>query len=82
MNTIPEWKLVLGKAWSIRFALLSGFFGGLETFLPMFSDVVPRGTFAVLCMFTSIGAVVSRLIMQQELREPDGKFHTTPDSDA
>ena len=68
MNLVPEWKATIQKAWSIRFALLSGLFGGIEAFLPLFSDAVPRGIFAGLCMVTSMGTVISRVVMQKELR--------------
>lgn len=73
MKAIPEWKVTLRKAWSIRFALLSGVFGGVEAFLPLFSDAIPRGLFAGLCVATSLGAVISRVVMQKEIRDAANK---------
>lgn len=69
MKLIPEYKRVLKRAWSIRWATLSGVFGGAEAFLPLFSDAIPRGLFAILAVLTSLGTVLSRLIMQKELRD-------------
>ncbi len=69
MTLAPDWRALLKKAWSIRLALLSGVFGGVEAFLPLFSDSVPRGVFAGLCMLASLGAVISRVILQKGLRD-------------
>ena len=69
MKLIDNAGDVLRKAWSIRFALLSGLFGGIDAFLPLFTDAVPRGIFAGLCMLTSMGTVISRVVMQKELRD-------------
>lgn len=75
MQLIPEWKATLRYAWSIRFAALTGVFGGVEAFLPLFSDSFPRGVFAALCVVTSLVGALSRFVMQKKLREPDGIFH-------
>ena len=69
MTLIDNAGGVLRKAWSIRFALLSGLFGGIEAFLPLFSDAVPRGIFAGLCVLASLGTVISRVVMQEELHD-------------
>lgn len=65
---IPEWKRVLKHAWSVRLALLAGFFSGVEGVLPLFTDKFPRGIFALLSMFFGMGSAVARLILQKKMR--------------
>lgn len=67
MTLIDNASQVLRKAWSIRFALLSGLFAGMDAFLPLFTDAVPRGIFAGLCVLSSIAVVVSRIVAQEEI---------------
>jgi hypothetical protein len=69
MKLIPDYKRVLKQAWSIRWAMCSGLFGGVEAFLPLFSDALPRGLFALLAVLTSIGAIISRLALQKEMHD-------------
>jgi hypothetical protein len=76
LKLIPEWKTTLRYAWSIRFAALTGLLGGIEAFLPLFSDSFPRGIFALLCVVTSLVGALSRFVMQKKMREPDGLYHT------
>lgn len=68
---VEDVRKVLTKAWSIRFALLSGALGGVEAFLPMFSDAFPRGVFAGLSVLSSMATVISRVVAQKELRDPN-----------
>ena len=68
---IPEWQLVLKKAWSIRLAILAGLFSAFEIVLPLFSDFLPRGLMAMLSGFAAMGAVVSRFVVQKELSHGD-----------
>lgn len=65
---IPEWKRVLRHAWSVRLALLAGFFSGVEGVLPLFTDKFPRGLFALLSMFFGMASAVARLILQKKMR--------------
>jgi len=69
MKLIPDYKRVLKRAWSIRWAVFSGMFGGVEAFLPLFSDAIPRGLFALLAVITSLATVISRLVVQKELHD-------------
>jgi hypothetical protein len=73
MQLQDDWKLVLRKAWSIRFILLAGFFSGLEALVQVVTlfvteiHGVPRGLFAILAFVASNGAFVTRLIAQRNL---------------
>jgi hypothetical protein len=69
MRLLPDYKRVLKQAWSIRWALCSGLFGGVEAFLPLFSDAIPRGLFAMAAVLTSLATVLSRLVVQKEMHD-------------
>jgi len=66
MRFLPDWQLILRKAWSIRLMLLAGLLTGLEIILPLFADGIPRNTFAVLSFVTVGAALVARLLAQSE----------------
>jgi hypothetical protein len=64
MELIADAKKVFLKAWSIRLALLSALFSAAEVALPFFGEFAPPHTMAMLAVFTSVGAVVARLVAQ------------------
>jgi len=66
MSFIPDWKHVLRKAWSIKLMVLAGALSGAEIILPMFSESIPRGTFAALSALATSTAFVARLLAQRE----------------
>lgn len=65
MKLVYDWRIILKKAWSIRLMLLSGVFSGLEVILPLLTDSMPRGVFAILAMTVSIAAMVFRVLHQK-----------------
>lgn len=67
----PDYKLILKKAWSIRFIALAGLFSTAEAVLPLFADELPRGAFALATAVAIIGALVSRITVQQGLSNGD-----------
>lgn len=67
MKLLYDWKEVLKKAWSIRLMLLAGLLSGIEVALPLFVDAFPRGAFAALSAFTTMGALVARITAQRNL---------------
>lgn len=69
MILIDDARTILRKAWSIRLAVASALFSGLEALtglLPVL-DLPPK-LMAVLAALCAIGAVVSRLIAQPKMR--------------
>jgi predicted benzoate:H+ symporter BenE len=66
---IPTWKKTLKYAWSIRFAVLAGLFSASEVVLAYFPNALPRGTMAGLAGISSFGALVSRFLMQRNMRD-------------
>ena len=49
--------------------ILAGALSGIEVVLPVFSDAIPRGPFAVLSFLAVAGAFVARLVAQKELAD-------------
>ena len=68
---LDDWRRVLRRAWSIRFALLAAAFTAAEVMVPLFGDVLldvmPRGAFVLLAFAASIGATVARIVAQPEM---------------
>lgn len=73
MNLIPNWRVVISHAWSIRLMLLAAVLSGLEVALPFMPSfiTIPDRTFAVLSGLTVAAAFVARLLAQQKLSKPD-----------
>jgi hypothetical protein len=67
MNLIPDWKIVLKKAWSVRLMLLAGVLSAVEVVLPLFAYDLPRGVFAALSGVVVMSAFVARLMAQKDL---------------
>jgi len=67
MNLIPDWKVILKKAWSIRLIALAAVLSGAEVVLPMFGDMFSRGIFAGLSFATVIGAMIARVCAQKDM---------------
>jgi len=65
MKLYPNWREILKRGWSIRFMIVAGFLSGCEVALPLFSDSLPRNTFAILSFLAVGGAFISRLVAQE-----------------
>ena len=64
MQLIPEWKIVLRRAWSVRFLALAGVLTGCEFILPFYIESVPREIFIGLVMLVSVAGIISRVVSQ------------------
>lgn len=62
-----EWKHILKHAWSVKLALLAGLLGGVEAILPLFTDLFPRGVFALLSVVVSMSVPVARIASQPKV---------------
>ena len=69
MKLVDDWKVILRKAWSMRFIAMTAALGGLEMALPLFSDAVPRNIFLGLSIVTSVAAAIFRLLYQPKMHE-------------
>jgi hypothetical protein len=69
----PDWRLILRRAWSIRFLLLAGALQAVVVFL-QFDQPYSRHSpiwFAVAAFAATLGAFISRLVAQAIFRKPD-----------
>ena len=64
---LTGWRVVLRRAWSARLLLVAIVLSGLEVVLPMFSDAISRGWFAVASFAVTAGALWARLVYQPTL---------------
>ncbi|EJK83527.1 hypothetical protein [Rhizobium sp. AP16] len=70
LKLVPDAGRVLRRAWSIRFIVAAGILSGCEIALPIIDQVVtiPRGIFAALSGLVTCGALISRLVAQENLK--------------
>lgn len=64
MTLYDDWKQILLRAWSVRFALLAAALGTVEQVLPLFQGAIPQGTFGYLSVGVSLLVIVSRVVAQ------------------
>ena len=67
MKLYDDWKLILRKAWSIRFMILAGILSAVEVILPFFEGHFPRGVFAGLSGLAVGAAFIARLVAQKDV---------------
>lgn len=65
LKLLPEWRLILRKAWSVRLMIVAGVLTGIEFVLPMFAHALPHGIFAALSFVSVTAALIARLVAQQ-----------------
>ncbi len=71
MKLIPDVRRVLRHAWSVRLIVAAGILSGCEVALPIIDQFVtiPRGAFAALTGLVTCGALISRLVAQENLKD-------------
>lgn len=67
MALIPDWRLVLRRAYSVRLALLAAVLGGLELLLQFVAPERPDGAFIALSVAINIAAALARIVAQPKL---------------
>jgi hypothetical protein len=72
LEPVEHFGRIFKRAWSIKLILAAGLFSGMEIALPILDQwiLIPRGGFAALSGFTSMAALVSRLVAQQSVSTP------------
>lgn len=68
MKISDDWKVVLTKAWSMRFIMLSGVLSGVPTLVALFQGSIPNGPFITLSFIAVVCAGISRVIDQENLK--------------
>lgn len=67
MTLHPDWKQILRRAWSVKFMVLAGALSAAEVFMQIMEPgSVPKGLFAALSGLVTVGALVVRVLAQNE----------------
>ena len=67
MKLYNNWREILKKAWSIKFAVLATIFTVMQVVVPIYSDVLPKHLFALLTGISAVGVIVARVVWQEDV---------------
>lgn len=68
MMLVDDWRLILAKAWSVKFNIAATLFGALEVVVALVQPAsIPNGIFAGIAATISVFANVARIMAQQEI---------------
>ena len=67
MILVPNWKIIVRKAWSVRLIILAGGLSGVEAAMPFSSDTMQRGVFAAASLLVTGAAFVARIMAQRDV---------------
>lgn len=76
-QVMSDWRRVLRKARSVKWALASGLLSAIELGLSLAQSAwhdgalasIPKGTFAACSMLAAIGIPVARVYLQQNMKD-------------
>lgn len=72
MILIDDWRMVLAKAWSLKFNAAAGLLSAAEVYIALTQPVgIPQGMFAAIGALVSLLAFGARLLAQKELHGND-----------
>lgn len=73
MTLHPNWRQILRHAWSVRFLGLAALFDGVNASVPYLDGLlpVPPGMFAALAGLSSVAALISRVVYQETVHDPN-----------
>ena len=75
MTLRPDWKAILTKAWSVKLLIVAGLLSGIEAVMqivePTLAGSLPPGAFAALSGLVTAGALVARVLSQNEVLPDD-----------
>lgn len=70
MKLIDNWKLILRKAWSLKFTAAAMVLGAIEVGIQFYQpESWPAGLFAALAALATAASAVARLLAQQEISD-------------
>lgn len=67
MRLDQNWRTILRKAWSMRLMGVAIVLSIVEAVLPVFQSAIPAGIFAGLTAVVVGGAMIARVVWQQDL---------------
>lgn len=78
MILVPDWRVVLRRAWSLRLIALSVVLTGIEVALPFFAPDMRPGYFAGASAVVAMAAFASRLFAQDNINHDRAKNDDKP----
>jgi hypothetical protein len=69
MKVVKNWRAVLRWAWSVRLIAVAALLQGAEFVLPLFSEAIPRGRFALVSFVVTVAAFIARFVTQPKVSE-------------
>lgn len=69
MKLLADWKKVLRKAWSVRFAVLSATLSGIEIGVQLLASARPTPYFAMAAAVSSMAAGIARVVAQPKMSD-------------
>lgn len=69
MKILTDWKLLLRRAWSLRFLAVAAALSGLEAIAPFAAPWLSQRAFALLMFLIVAAAFVTRLIAQRGVND-------------
>lgn len=68
MKLVQNWRIVLKKAWSVKFNITASLLAGAEVAVTVWQPAgIAPGLFAALAAMVSIGSNVMRILAQSEV---------------
>lgn len=67
VKLVPEWPVVLRKAWSVRLQLIAAAFGAVELLVQLLTPYDPSGWFVAMAVLVNIAATIARIVAQPKL---------------
>lgn len=75
LKLLDDWRLLLARAWSIKFGLASGVFAAMDIVLSFLSSQHQTRTLVLLSATSAFLGVLARLFAQKEItREPTNQL--------
>lgn len=67
-RVVKDWRWLVIKSWSLRFAILAACLSGLEVIFTVFTNnpPIPQGVFAALSSVVTVAAFIARFVAQRE----------------
>lgn len=67
VKLVPDWPLVLRKAWSVRLQLFAAALGAAELAVQLLTPYDPDGWFIAMAVSLNIAATIARIVAQPKL---------------
>lgn len=73
MKLIDDWRRIIRRAWSVRFAALAAVFSVVEAAMPFLLPAFPPHVAASIAALMAVLSLVSRLVAQPKMHDESAK---------